>query len=459
MKSLLKVTIVATTLALLAAACGDDSDVATSETTTTAPAESTTTAGDIGEPGPTTTEPPILTASWKGVTEDTVTIAISILDFDALIDMGLQEFGWGDQRQMWEFYIEDLNARGGVAGRQVEAVLDFYNPAFAIEAEEACLRMTEDNDVFAVLGAFVGPAQSATPCLTDQEDLVTIGGVMTFDLLEGAKGVWVSSGSAARRNIPIFFDLLDQTGRIDERSIAIVSGQEDAFTTENAILPILAEHGSSVVVDTVNTISTDDVLAEDAFWQTTAEKIKTEGAEILIINGDTTGAIRGIRDNDLDVEVWVVQSTQLTNLGSTVDKADADGALALGSASPGEAWEEPLMVECVGRFREAFPDVEILGPLEVGELDDKPYIQLQSTCRQLVTMELVFNAAGPELTPASVQAAYEGLGDVQIPGFFFSSWGPGKPDANDGFRLSEWDSTASEAGALVPITEMLDSTP
>lgn len=117
------------------------------------------------------------------------------------------------------------------------------------------------------------------------------------------------------------------------------------------------------------------------------------------------------------------------------------------------------MRACVQKFTDAHPDIQVQGPSEVGELDEKWYIELQVVCRRLAVLELVFNAAGPELTPASVQAAYEGLGDVELPGYFFASFGPGKPDANDGYRLAEFDSTEGEGGAMVPITDILDTTP
>jgi hypothetical protein len=461
MKTLVKWTVVVAVLALLASACGDDGTESTDGTTTTAaPGPSTTAApADPDSPTTTTAAAPELTASWKGVTEDTVSVGVSILDFDALKEMGLQDFGWGDQRLIWEFYLGRLNERGGVAGRQVDAELAFYNPAFAIEAEAACLKMTEDREVFAVIGAFLGPAESATPCLTNQEDLVVFSGTMTVDLLAGAKSVWVSDSPAGRRRIPTFFELLDQAGYVNGQKVAVVSGNENENDTSNVIIPILDDLGLDVVLTTVNTVSTDDVVAEDRYWDTTAEKIRTEEAEVIIINGDTTGAIRGIGRNDLEQELWVVTADQLTNLGTTVDRSDADGAITLAGPNAEEGWTEPLLVACVKEFTDAHPDIEVLGPLEVGEGAERWDTAIAQACRWLSLFETVMNAAGPELTPASIQAAYEGLGDIRIPGQRFSSLGPDKPDARDGFRLSVWDSTASENGTLVPVTELLDSTP
>ena len=445
-------------VALLAAACGDDGTASSPESPSTT-GSSTTTEATGGSGDTTTTEPVELTASWTGVTEDTVSVAVSILDFDELREMGLQDFGWGDQRLIWEFYLDRLNERGGVAGRQVDYELVFYNPAFAADAEEACVQMTEDREVFAVIGAFLGPAESATPCLTRQADLVVFNGTMTVDLLAGAESVWVADGAAGRRRIPIFFELLDQAGYVDGQKVAVVSGNENERDSVDVIEPILADLGLDVVLSTVNTVSTDDVVAEDRYWDTTAERIRTEGAEVIVINGDTTGAIRGIGRNGLDQELWVVTADQLTNLGTTVDRSEADGAITLAGLSAEESWEEPGMAACVAEFTDAHPDLEVLGPLEVGEGDDRWDNAIAQACRWIAVFEIVMNAAGPELTPDSVRAAYEGLGDVEIPGSYFSSWGPDKPDANDGFRLSAWDSTVGENGSLVPLTELLDATP
>lgn len=468
--------------ALVAAGCGSSGDDTTGSAVDPAPAsvpetgesdgpeetdqtetdqtetnEAETDAPDTADVEAEPAEP--LPASWQGVTEDTIHVAVSILDFDALKAMGLQDWGWGDQRLVWEFYVEQLNARGGINGRMLDAYLDFYNPALAVEAEAACLRMTDDREVFAVIGAFLGPAESATPCLTDQEDLVVFGGTMTVDLLDGAKSVWVGPGAADRRRIPIFFELLDQEGYLEGRRVAIVSGSENEADTDNVIVPLLDEYGVEIVAQSVNVATTDDVLAVDQFWDVTAEVLETAGADVIIINGDTTAAIRGIGRNDLDQELWVTATGQLTNLGTTVDRADADGAIALGGATPEEGWDEPRNAACRNEFVDAHPEIDVLGPLEVGENDEKWATAIGLACSWIAIFELVVGAAGPELTPATIQAAYEGLGDVELPGQFYGSLGPGKPDANDGFRLSAWDSTQGENGALVPLTDLLDATP
>ncbi|MDH4172071.1 MAG: hypothetical protein OEW42_21005, partial [Acidimicrobiia bacterium] len=164
---LVRLVVIVGAIGLLGASCTSSSDeegAATDEAsttsggpTTTADGASSTTAGDSG--GSTTSVE--LTASSRGVTADTIRVGISMLDFAYLVENNFSPQGWGDQQGVWQAYIDDLNARGGINGRMVEPVFTFYNPIGNTEADQACLEMTEDNEVFAVLGGFVGPAEGS----------------------------------------------------------------------------------------------------------------------------------------------------------------------------------------------------------------------------------------------------------------------------------------------------------
>ena len=73
---------------------------------------------------------------------------------------------------------------------------------------------------------------------------------------------------------------------------------------------------------------------------------------------------------------------------------------------------------------------------------------------------MVAEAAGPDLTPDSFLAAAESMSEFTLPGQPYNSFGMGKYDASDSFRLSVFDADAGGAdGALVPISEVMDGTP
>ena len=115
------------------------------------------------EPAPTAEPEPeiVLTATARGVTAETITIGVSYLDIDQLVQLSISPATWGDQELVIQALVDDINNRGGINGRRVEVVMDKYSPIGTTEAEAACLRLTEDNEVFAVLFGFLGPAEVA----------------------------------------------------------------------------------------------------------------------------------------------------------------------------------------------------------------------------------------------------------------------------------------------------------
>ena len=109
-------------LVLLAAACGSDGDgdsgdVASEETTTSTSEaaeevteeETTTTTEPAAEEESTTTttEPAELTASWQGVTEDTIELGFILPDYDQLRELGLVDINVAGNRfwLLWLSYI------------------------------------------------------------------------------------------------------------------------------------------------------------------------------------------------------------------------------------------------------------------------------------------------------------------------------------------------------------------
>ena len=66
-------------------------------------------------------------------------------------------------------------------------------------------------------------------------------------------------------------------------------------------------------------------------------------------------------------------------------------------------------------------------------------------------------AAGPELTNDSFRTGIESLGSISLPGQALASFGPGKYDGEDGFRLVSFDPDDGEQGSFTPLTEIVDT--
>ncbi|MEM9202110.1 MAG: hypothetical protein AAGC53_10635, partial [Actinomycetota bacterium] len=192
-------------------------------------------------------DPVELTASWRGVTEDTINIGVSMLDFALLKDMGLSPSGWGDQQAVWQALIDDLNARGGINGRQVSAIYEFYSPIDAADAERACTVMHQDNETFANLGGFVGPAGSADPCIVGTNSTTMVGGEIGSDEeLSQANAPWFHSAPTVEFQTFNLLNLLVQTGEADG-AVVFTMGGAAAADEEGLVLDALEERGIEVV--------------------------------------------------------------------------------------------------------------------------------------------------------------------------------------------------------------------
>ncbi|MGB0502244.1 MAG: hypothetical protein ACPGNP_13760, partial [Acidimicrobiales bacterium] len=170
-------------------------------------------------------EPVKLTASWRGVTEDTIYVGASMLDFALLQELGFTPAGWGDQAGIWDALIDDLNDRGGINGRMVDIISEFYSPIDAADAERVCAILHQDNETFANLGGFVGPAGGADPCVTGTNNTVMVGGeISSAEELAQANVAWFHSGPTSEFQTINLLNLLVQTGKADGAKVFTMGG-------------------------------------------------------------------------------------------------------------------------------------------------------------------------------------------------------------------------------------------
>ena len=454
--------------ALIAAACGgsdetsDNGDTDTGSDATDAPVTDDEPADDEPADDEPADDAPAdeapaeeLTASFRGVSEDTITIGASMLDFPDMLEIGLVTEGWGDQALVWNTFVDDLNARGGINGRMVEIIPEFYNVLDPVAAEETCVKLTQDNETFAVMRGFQGPVEAVSTCVVGINETILINGVMTPERLEEAEAPWVQPATLRARRLPVFLELLKQEGLLDGKNVAVVGSVEQADLADAA--PAALE---AVGVTPVVTISSDvpqgQIVEENDAWKVFAERLQAEDVDSVLVIGSGQAAVRGIAANGLDVDVWVLEQTDLSSLGAETPKESAAGAISITGMTDQERWEHEDTQVCREVFAAANPDVELIAPNDLVEGQEAWFNPIINYCGDLKLFELIATAAGADLTHDSFTAAYEGLGQFSLPGIPFGSLGPGKVDVSDSFRLSVFDPDASEAGELVALTDILN---
>ena len=155
--------------------------------------------GESSEPAPEPTPEPtpiVLTASFRGVTEDTIRIGVGFWD-TTLFGFGF----FGEPQLVWDALVGEVNAEGGIYGRSLEASIAGFNPALPNEMLATCISLTEDHQVFAVLGGLRGDANF---CVSEQHETIHIGSQVNArgELLERARAPLASfriEGTARRR--------------------------------------------------------------------------------------------------------------------------------------------------------------------------------------------------------------------------------------------------------------------
>lgn len=455
--SALTVAVLAT-FALIAASCGDDGgDTETGATSTSeAPPETTapdTSTTDDSTPEESTTTAPVeLTASWTGVTEEVIRLGFTTTDLVRLREMGLVDLNRGDPQVALDALVDDINARGGIHGRMIEAYLEVIVPVDATAADASCVRMTEDIGVFAVLGPFAGPNSDLNPCINSRNETIIVGGQPNAEQLAESRAPWISNNMFAGRRLAGVIELMEAEGLLGDKVAVVVRPEERSFA-DDIVIPELAALGKDVL-DVVQDSSPADVLAGEAQWERFIELFKTEAVDsvVMVENTGTFGATQ-LAKSDLDANYLLADTTALLRgLGALDGAVPEDLAGVIGSAGPSEAevWELEATQDCIRVFEEANPGVTVLPPSEVPEGDPDWLGNILPFCAYLRLFELVATAAGPELTHESFLAGAESLGEIEIPGQVFASLGPGKYDAADAIRLTEFDPTVGVNGGERP---------
>ncbi len=416
----------------------------------------------VFEPAPTEEpEPEIpLTATWRGVTADTITIGVTYLDIDQLVELGFSPATWGDQEQVIQALVDDINVRGGINGRQVEVIMDKYNPIGATEAEAACLRLTEDNEVFAILFGFLGPAEVANTCIVGTQETILVGGTITPERLADARAPWVNERVTREVSTGALFTLLEAEGMLEGRSIAVVADSSAAAQLEE-VAGLLRARGIEPVLEIATSSQVADLIAQNQEWAALSERIRAAGTNTLLLVGNASAGIENASLNGLEVDIWATDASGLgSNIGSNVNPESARGVITVGSMTGSQIYEtDPRFKECLDAFNANHPDIEIKHPDTLEEGEPLWFTALSGHCRFFQIFELLATAAGPILTHETFAEAIANIGEFSIAGQPYASLGSDKLSSNDSFQLLEQDPDLGARGQLVPIGPMRDATP
>jgi hypothetical protein len=223
LRSRRRFAVAALALALVVAACSTSDDGDDTGTGTT-PDTAAPTTGDGGTTSPDTTGGGAIDPGpARGVTDDTINIAVIYGDTKPLEEAGLlPEFG--DYEQDFRVFAERINAEGGMGGRQVDISFHpFQAGAPASEQRTACLAAVQDREVFLVIFPG-GTLDETTLCVTEENETLALqlAGAQARSLYERSEGRLFNNAMSVNRLFEVMVASLDEYGALEGRTLGIV---------------------------------------------------------------------------------------------------------------------------------------------------------------------------------------------------------------------------------------------
>ena len=256
----------------------------------------------------------------------------------------------------------------------------------------------------------------------------------------------------------VYLTLLHQNGYLDGKKVAIVgaTASQGAYDIGVATLGSL---GVEVVLEAISEVTVGDTEAEDAWWEVVSERVRTSGAEAVVFAGGDRAGFRGLFWAGVDVEYFPYNNESLTSL-SNVTPEMVEGAVTLTSLTEQEQLEEDEVQElCIKPFQARHPEIEVGSPDTHEDVIEKWWRSIMTYCNYLRMFELIAGKAGANLTHDSFQEAAAAMPQFKLPLAPFASLGSNKFDASDSFRLSTFVDNGTDAGAIEPLTDIMDGTP
>ena len=355
---------------------------------------------------------PVIEGPAPGVTDTAIKIGVTVVDFEALKAAGL-EYKIGEVKTAWQALADDINASGGINGRKLEMSIIPIQPGPPAPAEEACVKLTEDDDVFIFTGFFLG---DTVLCPVDVHATAVIGAGITPEGLAQAKAPWISNeadGDVPKAVLAAF----SKAGKLGG-TVGVFAAAIDQAALDNQILPKLKELGITPAEVGIDDSPPGDQAATQASVKVIAERFKAANVDtIVLVGGSGANWPTNMADDaSYRPQLLFTQANAIQSFASnaqTTDTSILKGALVGGLYGPDQAvYDEAEMQKCIAILNKA--GVAITPP-NPADANDKQYQMAFLSCPQMAILKAWLEAAGKNLNYGTLTAAIDGL-KVKVPG-------------------------------------------
>jgi ABC-type branched-subunit amino acid transport system substrate-binding protein len=352
----------------------------------------------------------------------------------------------GDFRTQYQSAIDELNQRGGVHGRQVVAEYRPYAAGDLDDMRAACVYLTEEKKVFAVLGGFYG---DPILCVTEQHRTPMLAQASEpDDFYARSQGMYFSIAASKDRILGDLAASLHQDGALRGRTVGILDQEGiDAIPVDRTLIPQLKRLGYSVAY---HARIANDVGAAQSQIPLEVQRMRGAGVDTVLV---ASGLIRAtVFIQEAQNQRWSPQyvlsdfASGSTDIYTIAMPESFAGSLAYTSFRTGEGRAGRPEVAHDKACREVYER-------GTGERLDRTtieYFYAVSACGIVRLFERGMTGAGPNPTRATLSQALQGLGTFEVPYGATGSFGPGKFDAPDSTRRVRWQ---LECKCWLPVDE------
>jgi hypothetical protein len=345
----------------------------------------------------------------SAVTKDQIKVGITYVDLQALKARGIN-LDHGDYEKSFTAVINDLNSKGGVNGRKLVPVFAGVNPTGTDPAQIACVKLTEDEKVFAAVGFFLndGPL-----CYLEQHDTPVVGGTMTSEYLARAKAPWYTLEAGDQVSAQVV-DALAAEGVFKKGKVGLITHSQEQPLLDNVVLPALKRNGvkvSSAIIDA----PASDTVAAQAQADTIIQRFEADGIKTILAAGNSIVAAGRAVAKTADYRPRMVSTLQNTMSAYVNDKSNDLSVMENAiTGNVGYNFNDPALQKCYEVVVKATGQGPIVETPPPGT--PSPVTSANAACRYIALFKGLAEASGKNLTTASFGKAAQKAGSIEVPG-------------------------------------------
>jgi ABC-type branched-subunit amino acid transport system substrate-binding protein len=405
------------------------------------------------------------TALAVGVTPTEIKLGVALIDFNCVKDF--VDSIRVDQDKVYQAFIDDINAKGGVAGRKIVPVYDTYCPIGTAGVLGVCTKLTEDDKVFAVTGNFFDSSGDGQVCVAKQHDRVLVSFNLTQAIMDKAPpGLIIYPGATNERTTRVILQLLQRQRTLAGKKVAALGATQQSGVVNGTVLPGLRKLGVQLGTTGILSVtgSTDQSAALtqlDSF----IERWKGEGVDAVFLSGNEVSSSQFVTKlrGAMPKVTLIVDNTDVKTAGQDAVKAHIkpnpyEGILSAGGPTPVEYDNSPNWRYCAAIYekytgKHAPNSQEVIpGP---GGKTLETNANINDACQLITMFRDITNRVGKNLNNANWTTTVNSFGHINNLGSGpYSSLHTGKYDAEDNFRLEAFDSSIGTKGdwrAITPV--------